>query len=295
MRIGDIMTATDKLTGGDSAGALNRGLGSIESAIAGISFFGGSEIFDACNQKYNNPQKQSDISPMPMGYVYDKCIPPEVSIFGNGSGATAIPIVNYERRILAVQITNPGSGYDSRTSAAVIDNTNNGTKSRIQVLTKDGRNDKIVVLSGGNGYCPNDSSIGGGQDGGIDDNGVVGIVTGIYVDTPGIGYTSGDTILIPLPDGSGGDTGTGDPVPGDDTPGIIIEPVVTPGNGSIIDVVFPFIPTEFDSIPDIIINTKNGRGANLIPILEYVPRERTDTSGVKRSGLVGITSVIDCI
>ena len=153
-------------------------------------------------------------------------------------------------------------------------------------MTKDGRIDKIVVLSGGNGYCPNDSSIGGGQDGGIDDNGVVGIVTGIYVDTPGIGYTSGDTILIPLPDGSGGDTGTGDPVPGDDTPGIIIEPVVTPGNGSIIDVVFPFIPTEFDSIPDIIINTKNGRGANLIPILEYVPRERTDTSGVKRSGLV---------
>ena len=156
-------------------------------------------------------------------------------------------------------------------------------------MTKDGKVDKIVVLSGGNGYCPNDSSIGGGQDGGIDDNGVVGIVTGIYVDRPGIGYTSGDTILIPV-DGDGSDS-----VPGDDTPGIIIEPVVTPGNGSIVDVVFPFIPTEFDSIPDIIINTKNGRGASLIPILEYVPRERTDTSGVKRSGLVGITRVSDCI
>ena len=279
MRIGDIMAATDKLTGGDSAGALNRGLGSIESAIAGISFFGGSEIFDACNQKYNNPQTQSDISPMPMGYVYDKCIPPEVNIFGNGSGATAVPIVNYERRILAVQITNPGSGYDSRTSAAVIDNTNNGTNARLQVLTKDGKVDKIVVLSGGRGYCPNDPSIGGGNTGGIDQDGVVGVVTGVYVERPGIGYTDGDTIIISPPSGDG----------------IPVTPVVTPGNGSVIDVLFPYIPDEFDSIPDITINTRNGRGAKLIPIMEYKPRERTDTSGVKRSGLVGITSVIDCI
>jgi len=294
MRISDVLRATDRLTGGDSAGALDKGLGSIESAISTISFFGGSDIFGACNQKYYNPQTQSDITPMPMGYVYDKCIPPEVNIFGNGSGATAVPIVNYQRKIISVLITNPGSGYDSRTSAAVIDNTNNGNNARLQVLTKDGRVDKIVVLSGGNGYCPNDSSIGGGQDGGIDDNGVVGIITGIYVDRPGIGYTPGDSILIPLPR-IGDDDGTGDPVPGDDTPGIIIEPVVTPGNGSIIDVVFPFIPDKFDSIPDIIINTENGREAKLIPILEYDSRERIDTSGVKRSGLVGITSVIDCI
>ena len=67
----------------------------------------GSDIFDACNQKYSNPQTQSDITPMPMGYVYDKCIPPEVSIFGNGSGATAVPIVNYQRKIISVLITNP--------------------------------------------------------------------------------------------------------------------------------------------------------------------------------------------
>ena len=146
-------------------------------------------------------------------------------------------------------------------------------------MTKDGKVDKIVVLSGGKGYCPNDPSIGGGNTGGIDQDGVVGVVTGVYVERPGIGYTDGDTIIISPPSGDG----------------IPVTPVVTPGNGSVIDVLFPYIPDEFDSIPDITINTRNGRGAKLIPIMEYKPRERTDTSGVKRSGLVGITSVIDCI
>ena len=34
MRIGDVLSATDAITGGDSAGQLDRALGSIESAIA---------------------------------------------------------------------------------------------------------------------------------------------------------------------------------------------------------------------------------------------------------------------
>ena len=61
----------------------------------------------------------------------------------------------------------------------------------------------------------------------------------IFVDTPGIGYTSGDTAtLFPTdpdrgifdPDGGGGE-GTGI--------GVTVPLVVTPGNGSVIDVVLP--------------------------------------------------------
>ena len=243
---------------------------------------------------------------MPIGFVFDKCITPEIEISGKGSGASVIPIVNKFGRIIATQITNKGSGYDSTTAASVIDNTNNGSNAELLVLVKDGGVDQIVVVRSGFGYCPNLAPIPPEP---------VGIITAIYVDKPGIGYTSGDSILIPLP--SIGDN-IPNPVipgvpgpdadsplvslpvisPGDEftDPGYLITPVITPGNGSIIDVRIPVnIDAEYDSIPKITINSRNGVGANLIPILTYKQLENTDTSGVTRSGLVGITSVIDCI
>ena len=52
MRIGDVLSATDAITGGDSAGQLDRALGSIESAIATTPLLGGTNsVFNACNQK----------------------------------------------------------------------------------------------------------------------------------------------------------------------------------------------------------------------------------------------------
>ena len=238
-----------------------------------------------------------------VGFKFDKCITPEIEISGKGSGASATPIVNEFGRIIATQITSRGSGYDSTTEASVIDNTNNGSNAELIALVKDGQIDQIVVMRSGFGYCPNLAPIPPEP---------VGIVTAIYVDKPGIGYTSGDTILIPLPR-IGEDTinpdvpglDTDDPLvslpvisPGDELkdPGYIIKPVITPGNGSIIDVNIPVnIDAEYNSIPKITINSRNGVGANLIPILTYKQLENTDTSGVVRSGLVGITSVIDCI
>ena len=305
MRLGSVLSATDALTGGDSAGALNRGLGSIESAISTTSLFGDSSIFNSCTQTVNNPTRQRDLIGMPPGFIFDKCITPEIEITGKGSGATAIPIVNNFGRIIATQITNRGSGYDSKTAASVIDNTNNGNNAELKVLIRDGQIDNIVVMSSGFGYCPNVSPIT------LDP---VGIVTGIYVDRPGIGYTDGDTIVIPLPrpvpdgDGTGGDgtdggggTDTDPPivslpiVDGGDNPGYVIAPVVTPGNGSIIDINLPInLDAEYNFIPKITINSRDGIGANLIPILTYKQLEGVDNTP-NRSGLVGITSVIDCI
>ena len=280
MRIGDVLEATDRLTGGDAAGALDKGLGSIESAIAITPLFGDSSIFNACNQKISNPQTQDDIIRMPLGYQYGTCIPPEVRIFGTGTGAEALPIVDSSRSIIAVKMISKGSGYDNQTSTTVIDNTNIGYGAELKPIIKDGTVDKIVVVRSGVNYCPNRTSDG------VTDS-PVGIVTSVYIDTPGIGYTDGDTITII----------------DEDRPTGLIEPdinlpvIVTPGNGSIVGVI-PDTETgnrEFSRTPTIIINTQTGRGASLIPVMEFKPKIDTDNSGVKRSTLVGITSVIDCI
>ena len=274
MSIGSVLEATDAITGGDSAGALNRGLGSIESAIATTPLFGGDNtIFDACNRKTRDPKTQDDLIPMPLGYRYGKCIPPEIKIFGSGSGAEALPIVDSGRSILAVKMINKGSGYDSDTSIALVDNTNIGYGAELRPIIVDGRIDKIVVVRSGANYCPNRTTDGVTQN-------PVGVVTSIFIDTPGIGYTSGDTITIFTDDG-------------DNTFDIGL--VVTPGNGSIVDISGNINTNEFNTIPNIIINTQTGTGASLIPIIEFKQTTNRDDTGIRRSTLVGITSVIDCI
>ena len=323
MQLSSVLSATDQLTGGNSAEALDKGLGSIESAITTTSLFGDSSIFNSCTETINNPTEQSDIISMPLGFVFDKCITPEIAISGSGSGASATPIVNESGKIIATEIKNRGSGYTSNTEASIIDNTNNGHNAELKVLVEDGKVSQIVVVQSGFGYCPNVAPIVPNP---------VGIITAIYVDKPGIGYTIGDSILIPLPriiddtTGDGTVTGPGFPdsplplapvtlVPIDPetpgsidaptqpgiirdgpNPGYIVAPIPTPGNGSIIDVKIPInLDAEYNFIPKIIINSRNGVGANLIPILTYKQLDNVDTSGVERSGLVGITSVIDCI
>ena len=288
MKIGAVLEATDAITGGDSAGQLDRALGSIESAIATTPLLGGTNsVFNACNQKVRDPQNQDDIIRMPLGYRYGKCIPPEVRITGSGSGAEAIPIVDRGSSILAVKVVSGGSGYDNQTTAIVLDNTNIGYGAELRPIIKDGKVDKIVVRKSGANYCPNKTSDG------FTDN-PIGTTTDIFVDTPGIGYTSGDTAtLFPTdpdrgifdPDGGGG--------PGI---GVTVPLVVTPGNGSVIDVVLPndLGNFEYNSTPFIVINTRTGRGASLVPVMEFKETFKDD-GGIKRSGLVGITSVIDCI
>ena len=286
MKIGAVLEATDAITGGDSAGQLDRALGSIESAIATTPLLGGTNsVFNACNQKVRDPQNQDDIIRMPLGYRYGKCIPPEVRITGSGSGAEAIPIVDRGSSILAVKVVSGGSGYDNQTTAIVLDNTNIGYGAELRPIIKDGKVDKIVVRKSGANYCPNKTSDG------FTDN-PIGTTTDIFVDTPGIGYTSGDTATLFPTDP---DRGIFDPDGGPGI-GVTVPLVVTPGNGSVIDVVLPndLGNFEYNSTPFIVINTRTGRGASLVPVMEFKETFKDD-GGIKRSGLVGITSVIDCI
>ena len=269
MRVGKILSTVDGLTGGNSAGSLNRGLGSIESAVATSSLFGGdNSIFNACNQKINNPTSQLDLIPMPLGYRYNRCIPPEMEVFGDGVGASLRPIVSRFGSILSVQVLNGGTGYDNDTSVAVIDNTGHGTGARVQLILKDGSIDKVAVINPGLGYCS-------GSDQGIVDENVRATVEDIFIEAPGVGYDStNDTASI----------------------GDVQFPLLTTSNGSIINIQIPNgFDFEFDDYPEITINTNTGQGASLIPIMAYKPLSNTDNLADTRRTLVGITSVIDCI
>tara|TARA_B100000902_G_scaffold338922_1_gene340769 strand:- start:867 stop:3458 length:2592 start_codon:yes stop_codon:yes gene_type:complete len=338
--IGSILGATSKLTNGipgitkltsglsGITGALpglpNGGLGTIESALSMMSLFGGSsDSFSECNNKTSNPTTQEDMSPMPIGYTYFKCLPPIAVVSGNGTGADLNVNVGSDGSILSLGIVNGGSGYDYNTTASIIDNTNCGYGGQVDLTINDGTITGAVITAPGKGYM-------GGGPGGSG----VGIVTSIVPVRPGIGYTSGDTVTVIVPtDGSSGirDTttgywtpgpdgilgeehwdiegvfGDGPPPTGDDdnwvafagtgagTTSITLPLNPTPGNGSI---VLPInIPSdfgyEFNTRPRLLINSTTGRGAELSPIVIDVNQSIVDDSIKPLIGMT--TSVIDCV
>ena len=262
--------------GEDSPVSAGSSMGSIERAIDQISLFGaGNDQFDVCNRKNNNPTSQEDVIPVKPGYIYPKCIPPEVQVIGSGQGAELFVVVGNDRRIFSVEVINGGSGYDeNNTSISIIDNTGNGSGADVRAIVKDGVITDAVILSTGHGYCLNEvPSVGIGTS-------VVGTVKDVYITTPGIRYDPEDTLSF-----EGVDDGT-------------FIPIVTTPSGSIAIVNFPEnINTEFTTTPTIIVNSKTGVGANIIPIMTFKGQFRTDTGAEERRArpLIGIDQVIDCI
>ncbi len=167
--IGSILGATSKLTNGipgitkltsglsGITGALpglpNGGLGTIESALSMMSLFGGSsDTFSECNNKTSNPTTQEDMSPMPIGFTYFKCLPPIAIVSGNGTGADLNVNVGSDGSILSIGIVNGGSGYDYNTTASIIDNTNCGYGGQVDLIINDGTITGAVVTAPGKGY-----------------------------------------------------------------------------------------------------------------------------------------------
>ena len=73
---------------------------------------------------------------------------------------------------------------------------------------------------------------------------------------------------------------------------------MTTPSGSIAIINFPEnINTEFTTAPNIIVNTKTGVGANIIPIMSFKGQFKEDTGAEERRArpLIGIEQVIDCI
>ena len=271
----DLLKTIDKITDGKTAELFEEGgFGSIEAAIASFSLFGnGSDIFSGCNNNTYNPQTQDDLSSLPVGVKHPQCIPPAAEIRGVGTGAVVKPIVGNDRKIFSVEILDGGSGYDSSTKITIFDRSGHGEGARGEVIVEDGAVKNIVVTKQGSGYCGGDNNIDLNVGVGTD---ISGIITSIYVSTPGIGYTSGDTFTV---------VGSG-----------VTGSLTTTPNGSIIGAQLPTNSNlEYDGRPLIVLNTTSGFSAELIPIMKYNAQLTTDqdgSAGVRP--LVGITSVIDC-
>ncbi len=270
----DLLNTIKKLSGGkiDPTNIL----GSIDGAIGSLSIFGnGNSAYSACDEHIWNPKTQYDLIDIPIGHTHWICIPPISEINGTGFGAVTKPIVDAEGRIFSIEVVHGGSGYETNTTIAIIDRTNHGSGARGKVIVENGSVKEVVLLQQGSGYCGGDNSqllidIPKGS-GGIGTS-IVGVVTSVYVDRPGIGYTPGDSIDI---------DGTSVPIR------------VTPGNGSIVYVdPTPTGGFGFSKRPRVRINSTTGYGAEIIPVMKYNVQFTDDSAGVRP--LVGITSVIDC-
>ncbi len=269
-----------KVFGNDKESKVSEGTepGSIERAIDQISLFGnGNDQFDVCNRKNNNPTSQEDIVPVKPGYIYPLCIPPEVEVIGSGDGAELFVVVGNDRRIFSVEVINGGSGYDDiDTTISIIDNTGNGRGADVRAIVKDGVITDAVILSSGYGYCLNEvPSVGIGTS-------VVGTVKDVYITTPGGRYDPEDTVSF---EGIDDDLNT-------------FIPIVTTPSGSIAIVNFPEnVNTEFTTAPTLVVNTKTGVGANIIPIMSFKGQFKDDIGADERRAkpLIGIEQVIDCI
>lgn len=275
------------------------GLGDdIDEAIGFLSMFGsGDTPFEDCRETAINPTDQTEAPSLPIGVQYYKCIPPEVVINGDGINASAIPVVSAtDGSLISIKVLDPGRGYTQPPTITIVDKSNYGKGAIAKsTINKTGNIESIYLVEPGRGYCQtNLSGIGAttigvgttsGGTGITTSTGVgiatanvgistiaVGIITSIVIEGPGIGYTSGDTVIAGA---------------------CVYEPILT-SNGSIIGVTSPnSCKQEFDTYPTITINTKTGQGAVLYPVVQYIPRYIADNRS--SAGISTFVSVVDCV
>jgi len=279
---------------------VSDGLGSIEDAMYQTPLYGGitglfNDVFSQCNQIVQNPTSQNDIVPLPVGTKYSTCIPPIVKIFGDGVGASAIPIVDSTGSIFSVEILSSGVGYTIPPTITIVDYSGCGSGAEAQsTINQDtGSIETIYVTNFGSGYAQGNytnvgigtgagTGAGTGGTGGTGTNvansgDVFGCVQDIIVIAPGYGYTTGDTIT------DGKNTYT---------------PIVTPGSGAIIGIQSLTNPIcGFDRTPTLTINTRSGVAANVIPLMRFTPTYNTiNQDQINQAAITGIvTSVVDCV
>ena len=267
-----------------------NGFGTPDLSLGYLSVFGSSDTpFKNCRKTIVNPQTQGDLSPMPIGVKFYKCIPPEVTIYGDGIGARAKAVISEtDGSLVTFLLCDPGSGYTYPPEIKIVDNSNYGRGAQARTKVVDGKITSIYIVNPGQGYCQTNlteetSSVGVGSTSVqlpcIDvgnrrlSNAVVGVNTSLVIERPGLGYTSGDTIQV-------GDC--------------FYQPVLT-ANGSIIDFKSNGnCKQTFNTTPDVSINTKTGEGAVIYPVLQFVPQFIVDNPDLK-VGIGSVVNVVDCV
>ena len=126
----------------------------------------------------------------------------EVVITGNGSGATAEATVGANGEIIAIDVTNGGSGY-SNAKINIVSSTGNTSASAKATIVKRGAVTSITLGSFGSGYqAPVVTFAGGGSGSGAAAT-AYGGVDQVTVTGGGLGYTM-PIVDFDLPDGPGG-------------------------------------------------------------------------------------------
>jgi hypothetical protein len=197
---------------------------------------------------------------------------PKVTIFGGGgSGASGSVIVDTFGQILGVNILDPGFGYTSAPYISIDDNCDNGVGARAYAtVDSNGSISRIVMTYPGSGYIGPDSvstGTGGtatGSDGievdpcdvnPVDENGneVVAFIKDVVILNTGISYKTTDKIINSICNTD-----------------VEIYPKTDP-DGRIIGVNIVNPGTAIRVYPELTINTEDGFGATLLPILEFRP------------------------
>lgn len=200
---------------------------------------------------------------------------PEVTIFGGGgSGATGTAIVDTFGQILGVNLTDSGSGYTSAPYISIDDSCENGVGARAYAELDGDKIAKIVVTYPGSGYLGSNNtsnlnesrdpeSLDGSRDSGtsitpcdvnpVDKNGkeVVGFIKDVVIVNTGISYKSTDKIVNTVCNTD-----------------VEIYPKLDP-DGRIIGVNIVNPGTAIRVFPQLSINTEDGFGAVLAPVLGF--------------------------
>jgi hypothetical protein len=215
-----------------------------------------------------------------------RCGPPKIEIFGGGGVAAAGQVVvDRIGRVIGVNVTNQGAGYDRPPFVTIIDPCENGDYASAYAEIEDGKVTRIVMVNPGNGYLnapngltefddpdgiltilpfPVDSAIDEGAAGDNEVNDYIVCLDGFEIISTGVGYTPDDQITI--------------------TPDIpnLRAGVRMTQQGQIIGIDIVENVCGLTDIPDININSNNGDGVQIKPILTFTKVE--DSSGISEIG-----------
>jgi len=210
-----------------------------------------------------------------------RCGPPRVDFIGGGGrGVTGSAIVNAIGRVIGVSLGGVGSGYTSPPLLTFVDSCGNGSSAGGYPRIKDGKIVDVVITEPGSGFLPNtiETNIDGTIKEIIPDpngnyDGEISYVTqldDVVVQNAGVGYNDNDTVTVD---------------------GAEVELVIQ--NGHVIGANVVNSGFGFTDLPKLQINTNNGVGAKLLPVLKFtkVDDAKSDVEITQDA----VVTVISCI
>ena len=214
-----------------------------------------------------------------------RCGPPKVDFIGGGGrGVTGSAIVNAIGRVIGVAIGGAGSGFTSPPLLTFVDSCGNGSAAGGYPRIKDGKIVDVVITEPGSGFLPNTTETTRDENGDLvvkevipDPNGnydgEISYVTeldDVVVQNAGVGYNDDDTVTVD---------------------GAEVELVIQ--NGHVIGANVVNSGFGFTDLPKLQINTNNGVGAKLLPVLKFTKVDDAESNvEVTQEAVV---TVISCI